>query len=116
MSPKSRVDQVKARLESSLKDIAQQAKQAEAHLATLQTMIAKLDKESAKAEVLKLRSKLQSEITKISEDLGFNSEKFRSEIGKARVKVQDTLKNVKSQVQAIAEAERSKRRGRRRSE
>ena len=112
----SRAQKFRTQLEASLKDIVRQAKEAEMNLAAIQAKIAKLDKETAKSEFMKIRSKLQGEVEKISTEMGFNSEKFKAEIEKARTRVQDTLKNVKTQVQAIAEAERTKRRGRSRSE
>lgn len=107
---------IRARLESSLVDVLDQAKKAEAQLKQVQARLAKLDKESARSEFLKLRSRLQDEVERVSKDLGINTKKVRAELEKTRVRVQDTLQSVKSQVKAIAEAERSKRRGRSRSE
>lgn len=112
----TKLKKLRARLESSLVDVMDQAKKAEAQLKEVQARIVKLDRETARSEILKLRGRLQGEVERVSKDLGFNTEKFRAELEKTRGRVQDTLKNVKAQVKAIADAERLKRRGRSRSE
>lgn len=112
----TKLKKLRARLESSLVDVLDQAKKAEGQLKEVQARLAKLDKESARSELLKLRGRLQGEVERVSKDFGINTQKLRAELEKTRVRVQDTLESVKTQVKAIAAAERSKRRGRSRSE
>lgn len=110
------LEKIRTRLEGSLQDIIVKAKEAEASLAVIQKKIAQIDKESAKSEILKARTKVQGEIGRITRDLGLDPEHMRTEVQKARGRVQETLKGLKTQIKSIAEAERAKRSGRRRSE
>jgi hypothetical protein len=96
-------------------ELNDQIKKAEKTLGEIQQKLSTLDKESARAELNKAKLRLQEEIVKAAADLAGKSERIKSEVEKARGKVQTTLLSVKDQVKVIAENERLKRRGKRRS-
>ncbi len=118
---------MKDRLNAALKEILAQAKKADGLVNELKSKIAKIDKETAKAslaqiktvgsaEVKRLRERLQNQLVTLSDDLAKTSGKLMTESEKVRGRVQKTLATVKTQIKVITEAERNKRRGRRRSE
>jgi hypothetical protein len=110
-----RLKKIRKQVESSLHDAFRQAKKAEEQITRIGERLAKIDKSAARAEVEKVSEKLQGEIGRLSRELMTRGETFRTEIEKNRSKVEDAVRSLKAQVKAVAEAEKTKRRGRRRS-
>ncbi|MEO5668231.1 MAG: hypothetical protein ABIR96_09250 [Bdellovibrionota bacterium] len=93
-----KIKEMQKRLESSLKDMLKHADKAEKSVHALKASLLKgIDKDKAQQQLVRFLAQ------------------SRDEIGSVRGKIEKQIATLKSQAKAIADAERAKRRARRRS-
>lgn len=103
------------------------ANNAESQVKVLREKISHIDKETAKAtlgqlsvagltELHKAQERLQKHVDKFSKDIQGHTKDLGKQTGKIVKTTQGTIKEIAKQVKTIADAERTKRRGRRRSQ
>jgi uncharacterized phage infection (PIP) family protein YhgE len=120
-------EQIKKSLGKVIAEVMDFASTAESQVKTLKGKISQIDKSTAKAtlgqlsvagltELHKAQEKLQTHIDQFSKELQHKTKDLGKQTGKIVKTTQGTLKEFSKQIKSIAEAERTKRRGRRRSQ